>query len=312
MDNMQNVDELFKPGFAAALIKLDPKDGEQIVDYVRTQALLIREKQLLQASVRDQKKLLVENGKLKKDIEQLRTQLQDKQRRRTAKALLSPAPPPPPLRPAHTSPVTPPAGDMAAPPPTLHDRRERRDRRRTGERKGRPTRDSLSIGAEPRVDVSRLDLRVGRILSIRRHPLAEVLTVQEVEAGETAPRTVVSKPGGETQLEEGSLVVLLCNIKARKVRGVVSQARLLCCSAHDGRRELLAPPTGSSPGDRITFLNYPGKPDRELQSRNRIWKILQPDLQVDSRGVANYKGRGFEVRGKGLCRAPSLTNAVIE
>lgn len=116
---------------------------------------------------------------------------------------------------------------MAAPPPTLHDRRERRDRRRTGERKGeireevrkgmkkkylillslsltvgRPTCDSLSIGAEPRVDVSRLDLRVGRILSIRRHPLAEVLTVQEVEAGETAPRTVVSKPGGETQLEE--------------------------------------------------------------------------------------------------------------
>uniref|UniRef100_A0AAQ4NUG4 Aminoacyl tRNA synthetase complex interacting multifunctional protein 1b n=1 Tax=Gasterosteus aculeatus aculeatus TaxID=481459 RepID=A0AAQ4NUG4_GASAC len=274
MDNMQNVDELFKPGLAAALIKLDPKDGEQIVDYVRTQALLIREKQ--------------------------------------PKALLSPAPPPPPLRPAHTSPVTPPAGDMAAPPPTLHDRRERRDRRRTGERKGRPTCDSLSIGAEPRVDVSRLDLRVGRILSIRRHPLADVLTVQEVEAGETAPRTVVSKPGGETQLEEGSLVVLLCNIKARKVRGVVSQARLLCCSAHDGRKELLAPPTGSSPGDRITFLNYPGKPDRELQSRDRIWKILQPDLQVDSRGVANYKGRGFEVRGKGLCRAPSLTNAVIE
>lgn len=55
-----------------------------------------------------------------------------------------------------------------------------------------------------------------------------------------------------------------------------------------------------------------GKPDRELQSRDRIWKILQPDLQVDSRGVANYKGRGFEVRGKGLCRSPSLTNAVIE
>ncbi len=37
---------------------------------------------VLQASVRDQKKLLVENAKLKKDIEQLRTQLQEKQRRR--------------------------------------------------------------------------------------------------------------------------------------------------------------------------------------------------------------------------------------
>lgn len=38
---------------------------------------------VLQASVRDQKKLLVENSKLKKDIEQLKGQLQDKQRRRT-------------------------------------------------------------------------------------------------------------------------------------------------------------------------------------------------------------------------------------
>ncbi|XP_062417239.1 aminoacyl tRNA synthase complex-interacting multifunctional protein 1-like [Pungitius pungitius] len=250
MDKVQSVDDLFNPSLAAALIKLDPKDGEQIVDYLRTQALLVREKQLLQTSVRDQKKLLVENGKLKKDIEQLRTQLQDKQRRRTAKALLSPAPPPPPSSSAHTSPVTPPAGEAAAPPPCSHDHRERRGRRRRGERKG-----------ESR--------------------------------------------------EEGGLVVLLCNVKARKVRGVVSQARLLCCSAPDGRREPLAPPTGSSPGDRITFLNYPGEPDRVLQSRDRIWQLLQPDLQVDSRGVANYKGRGFEVRGKGLCRAPSLTNAVI-
>lgn len=37
---------------------------------------------VLQASVREQKKLLVENAKLKNDIEQLKTQLQDKQRRR--------------------------------------------------------------------------------------------------------------------------------------------------------------------------------------------------------------------------------------
>lgn len=37
---------------------------------------------VLQTSVREQKKLLVENAKLKKDIEQLKTQLQEKQRRR--------------------------------------------------------------------------------------------------------------------------------------------------------------------------------------------------------------------------------------
>ncbi|KAM9331578.1 aminoacyl tRNA synthase complex-interacting multifunctional protein 1 [Symphorus nematophorus] len=321
MDKMDSADNLFSPSLAAALIKLDPEDGEQIVEYFKTQALLTREKALLQASVRDQKKLLVENAKLKKDIEQLRTQLQEKQRRRTVKALLSPPPPTPSPAPNAATPVNQPpspAGATAAvptnpPPPSAQERRDRQSRRRRGDRKARPTSDSLSLGAEPRVDVSRLDLRVGRILNVRRHPLAEALSVQEVDVGESVPRMVVSKMGGKTQLEElqGGLAVLLCNVKACKLRGVVSQARLLCCSSSDDSAEPLAPPTGSAPGDRVTFLNYPGEPDRELQSKQRLWERLQPDLQVDSRGVANYKGCSFEVKGKGLCRAPSLTNCII-
>ncbi|XP_070710838.1 aminoacyl tRNA synthase complex-interacting multifunctional protein 1 [Pempheris klunzingeri] len=319
----KKTDELFHPSLAAALMKLDPEDGEQIMEYLKTHALLTREKALLQASVRDQKKLLVENGKLKKDIEQLRAQLSEKQRRRTAKTLLAPAPPPTQRSPAHGTPVnqTPsPAGATAAvptepPPPSSSslNQRERQSRRRRGERKARPTSDSLSLGAEPRLDVSRLDLRVGRILSVRRHPLAEALSVQEVDVGEGAPRTVVSKLGGGANLEElqGGIVVLLCNVKACKLRGVVSQARLLRCAASDDRTELLTPPTSSAPGDRVTFLNYPGDPDRELPSKQKVWELLQPDLQVDCRGVANYKGCGFEVKGKGLCRAPSLTNCTI-
>lgn len=161
--------------------------------------------------------------------------------------------------------------------------------------------------------MSRLDLRVGRILSVRQHPLTDAMSVQEVDVGENAPRTVVSKLGVKTNQEElqGSLAVLLCNVKACKLRGVVSQARLLCCSTSDDHTELLTPPTGSTPGDRVTFLNYPGDPDRELQSKQRVWELLQPDLQVDSKGVANYKGCGFEVKGKGLCRVPSLTNCAI-
>ncbi|XP_042337583.1 aminoacyl tRNA synthase complex-interacting multifunctional protein 1-like, partial [Plectropomus leopardus] len=238
-----------------------------------------------------------------------------------AKALLSPAHPPPTVSPAPSTPVDQPpspAGATAAapsnPPPTSsHDRRERQSRRRRGERKARPASDSFSLEVEPCVDVSRLELRVGRILSIRRHPLAEAMSVQEVDIGEHAPRTVVSKLGTKTHLEElrGSLAVLLCNVKACKLRGVVSQARLLCCATSEDFAELLTPPTGSTPGDRVTFLNYPGEPDRELQSKQRVWELVQPDLQVDSRGVANYKGCGFEVKGKGLCRAPSITNCGI-
>uniref|UniRef100_A0A3P8V2V8 Aminoacyl tRNA synthetase complex interacting multifunctional protein 1b n=1 Tax=Cynoglossus semilaevis TaxID=244447 RepID=A0A3P8V2V8_CYNSE len=317
---------------AAAVMKLDPEDGEQILDYFKTQALLTREKALLQASVREQKKLLVENAKLKTDIEQLKFQLQEKQRRPKALHLSKT------VSPVSTTPVNQPAapaGATAAPTPLStapapQERREKQGRRRRGDRKGEKRYsttvslslpyhtacqiiDALSLEPAPRVDASRLDLRVGRILSARRHPLSESMSIQEVDVGENAPRTVVSKLGTKIQLEElqGSLAVLLCNLKACKLKGVVSQGRILCCASSDDCLELLAPPTGSAPGDRVTFLNYPGEPDRELPSKQRIWERLHADLQVDNKGVANYKGCGFEVKGKGLCRAPSLTNCTI-
>lgn len=45
---------------------------------------------------------------------------------------------------------------------------------------------------EQKPDVSRLDLRVGRVLTVRNHPDSTSLVIQEVELGEPAPRTVVS------------------------------------------------------------------------------------------------------------------------
>lgn len=46
---------------------------------------------------------------------------------------------------------------------------------------------------EAKVDVSRLDLRVGRIITTLQHPEADGLYVQQVDVGEAALRTVVSK-----------------------------------------------------------------------------------------------------------------------
>jgi len=133
----------------------------------------------------------------------------------------------------------------------------------------------------------------------------------------------------------GCLVVLLCNVRPVKVRGVQSQARLLC-AVNQERMEPLAPPTAAQPGDRVTFQNYPGKirssqhlahkrrrfvtdvfavagePERELNPKQRIWERLEPDLCTDAKGVATYKGVAFEVRGKGLCRAPSISNGGIK
>jgi aminoacyl tRNA synthase complex-interacting multifunctional protein 1 len=44
---------------------------------------------------------------------------------------------------------------------------------------------------EPPVDVGRLDFRVGRIISAKKHPDADSLYVEEIDVGEGKARTVV-------------------------------------------------------------------------------------------------------------------------
>uniref|UniRef100_A0A3Q1F8T0 tRNA-binding domain-containing protein n=1 Tax=Acanthochromis polyacanthus TaxID=80966 RepID=A0A3Q1F8T0_9TELE len=205
---------------SAALLKLDPEDGEQIMEYLKTHVLLSREKALLQASVREQKKLLVENAKLKKDIEQLRVQLQEKQRRRTVK-------------------------------------RQNKSR-------------CFSVSAKALLSQS-----------CSQNDFTSCLQLP------------------------GSLVVLLCNVKPCKLRGVASQARLLCCSSpDDDDLALLLPPSGSAPGDRVTVTSYHG--NSCLFTLKKVER-LQVDLQVDGGGVASYKGGSLQVKGKGRCRGPALT-----
>lgn len=51
--------------------------------------------------------------------------------------------------------------------------------------------------------------------------------------------------------------MLLCNLKPAKMRGVLSQAMVMCASSPE-KVELLDPPSGAVPGDRITFEGFPG------------------------------------------------------
>eukprot|EP00058_Branchiostoma_floridae_P026013 XP_002611503.1 hypothetical protein BRAFLDRAFT_117196 [Branchiostoma floridae] len=109
------------------------------------------------------------------------------------------------------------------------------------------------------VDVSRLDMRIGRILSVKKHPDADTLYVEEIDVGEAAPRTVVSGLVKHVPMEEmqDRIVIAMCNLKPAKMRGITSQAMVMCASSPE-KVELLDPPAGSQPGDRITFEGYPG------------------------------------------------------
>lgn len=56
----------------------------------------------------------------------------------------------------------------------------------------------------------------------------------------------------------------------------------------------------------------PGEPDKELNPKKKVWEQVQPDLRTDDQCVATYKGAAFEVAGKGVCKAQTMSNSGIK
>nr|XP_022290160.1 tyrosine--tRNA ligase, cytoplasmic-like [Crassostrea virginica]XP_022290161.1 tyrosine--tRNA ligase, cytoplasmic-like [Crassostrea virginica] len=141
---------------------------------------------------------------------------------------------------------------------------------------------------------SLLDLRVGKILEVKKHPDAESLYVETVDVGEGTPRTVVSGLAGLYPMEklQDRLGVFLCNLKAVKMRGVESQAMLMCASVDEPRAvEPLDPPQDSCPGERVMFEGHEeGTPEEELKPKKKIWEKLQVDLRVNGDSIAEWQG----------------------
>ncbi|XP_008285836.1 tyrosine--tRNA ligase, cytoplasmic [Stegastes partitus] len=143
---------------------------------------------------------------------------------------------------------------------------------------------------------SRLDIRVGKIISVEKHPDADSLYLEKIDVGEPEPRTVVSGLVAYVSQEDlqDRTVLLLCNLKPQKMRGIESQAMLLCASIDgDPRRvEPLDAPEGSSPGDRVFVEGYEtGKPDEKLNPKKKVWEKLQVDLKVSDECVAQWKDK---------------------
>lgn len=77
-----------------------------------------------------------------------------------------------------------------------------------------------------------LDLELKKSLLPPQHPDADSLYLEKIDVGEPEPRTVVSGLVAYISQEElqDRLVLVLCNLKPQKMRGIESQAMLLCAS----------------------------------------------------------------------------------
>merc|ERR1719516_836151 len=153
---------------------------------------------------------------------------------------------------------------------------------------------------------SRLNMKIGRIVEVSRHPDAEKLYVEKIDLGEPSPRTIVSGLVDFVPEDKmlNRLVVVLCNLKPAKMRGIESCGMVLCSSRAEPKEvEPLNVPEGSAPGDRVVVDGEKeGMPDEVLNPKKKVWEKLSEDLKVSSEGFAQWQGNNLVTpKGKITC-----------
>lgn len=190
-----------------------------------------------------------------------------------------------------------------------------------------------------------IDLRVGHILKAIKHPEADSLYVSTIAMGDKpgtddtaevdgqVTRTVCSGLNGLVPLEEmqGRKVVVVCNLKPVKMRGIKSCAMVLAASPklkegeaddHKGPVELASPPANAKAGERVYFEGFKGEPEGVLNPKKKIWEKFQPgftttdnlEVAFDPSTVEGLEKQGIGrliTESGGVCTVPSLKGAIV-
>lgn len=148
------------------------------------------------------------------------------------------------------------------------------------------------------IDVSKLDIRVGVITKAWFHEEADKLFCEEIDIGEeSGPRQIASGLRAHYNLEdlEGQRVLVLTNLKTRKLVGFPSHGMVMCAASEDGTKvEFIEPPEGAQIGERVMVEGYDGEPATENQIiKKKMLDAIFPDLVTDDSGVATFKGSPF-------------------
>ena len=91
-------------------------------------------------------------------------------------------------------------------------------------------------------DFAKVDLRVGQVLSAERVPKADKLLLLKIDLAEEQPRQVLAGIAQYYEPEKliGRKVVVVANLKPRKLRGLESQGMVVAASYGDEGRPVLA------------------------------------------------------------------------
>ena len=183
---------------------------------------------------------------------------------------------------------------------------------------------SSSSSNSSEIDISKLDIRVGVIQKAWEHPDADKLFCEEIDIGEDEPRQIASGLRDYYQVDDliGQRVLVLANLKTRKLLGFSSHGMVLCASKKKKKDEndnnndqdvvvFVEPPPDAQIGERVIVAGYNGIPATENQVlKKKMLEAIFPMLQTNDKGVPCYKDvpLGTSV---GPCLPTCLVNAAI-
>lgn len=161
----------------------------------------------------------------------------------------------------------------------------------------------------PFADFRKLDVRTGRIVSVDDHPDAEKLYLLKVDVGEEEPRQIVAGLKAFYSKEEmkDRNVLVVCNLKPAKLRGLMSHGMLLAADDEElgGSTVLLLTPSKEVPAG--TKMNS--------GLENSSSRIEYKDFQQTTIKVSSVKDGVFISSGKAIrlpADAPLYVAAVMD
>lgn len=172
-------------------------------------------------------------------------------------------------------------------------------------------------------DVSQIDFRVGVIVSCEKHPDSDKLLVEQIDIGEEVPRTICSGIAKFFAPEDivDKKVVIVANLKARKLAGVSSDGMVLCATTKESPEQeeasqlrLVEAPEGASVGERVVVEVEDGEhgeaapPNRV--GKKKLYEKVAPDLKTNSEGTVCFKESQFTTSA-GPCYAKDLPSAIV-
>jgi len=178
----------------------------------------------------------------------------------------------------------------------------------TMQKKQKKRKEQLAAGSKIEIDISRLDIRVGIITKAWNHEEADKLFCEEVDIGEeTGPRKIASGLREHYNVEDlvGQRVLVLSNLKSRKLVGFPSHGMVLCASLSNKKVEFVQPPANASIGERVFVEGFSGDAATENQvGKKKMLDLVFPDLKTNTNGIATYRGVPL-MTSAGACVAQS-------